>query len=152
MKSDAVIFDLDGTIVDTGPAQHLVRKKPKDFHGFHLYGSTDALPNEWVANHARQWSSRGVSIIYVSGRPAEWEFLTTHWLRLHGLPDGKMYMRSNGDHRPDDVIKKEIYDRDIDPSYRIIACYDDRPRIIRMWRSLGLHVVDVGTWPSDILD
>lgn len=49
-----------------------------------------------------------------------------------------LYMRPTGDERRDDVVKKEIYERDIAGKYNVLFCMDDRQRCVDLWRSLGL--------------
>jgi hypothetical protein len=48
------------------------------------------------------------------------------------------YMRKEHDFRSDQAVKKEIYQRDIEPLYEIIFCVDDRQRVVDAWRDLGL--------------
>jgi hypothetical protein len=52
-------------------------------------------------------------------------------------------MRPHGDHRPDDELKKEIYEKWVAPLYDIVGVFDDRKRAVDMWRSLGLTVFHV---------
>ena len=53
-------------------------------------------------------------------------------------------MRKSGDNRADDILKKEeIYHEHIEGKFNILTVFDDRPRVIRMWKKLGLMVCDV---------
>lgn len=67
--------------------------------------------------------------------------LTVDWLAEH-VPHidylGPL-MRGDRDHRSDDDVKCEILRiiRD-DHGYDVVAAIDDRPRVIRMWQSLGI--------------
>jgi hypothetical protein len=47
-------------------------------------------------------------------------------------------MRTEGDHRSDDIVKKEIYEKRIAPWYDVVAVFDDRDKVVKMWRDLGL--------------
>ncbi len=88
-------------------------------------------------------------IIFLSGREESCKEMTIEWLKKHGIwglwenNDGyesKLLMRKTGDYRDDTIIKKEIYENEIKNKYDIIAAFDDKPKVIRMWRELGLFV------------
>ncbi len=50
----------------------------------------------------------------------------------------KLIMREKGDHRGDEVVKKELYDNQIKPIYDILCVFDDRDKVVKMWRDEGL--------------
>lgn len=50
----------------------------------------------------------------------------------------KLLMRAKGDHRSDDVVKKEIWETKIKPWWDVVAVFDDRDKVVKMWRDLGL--------------
>ena len=52
-------------------------------------------------------------------------------------------MRGEGDHRSDDVTKGEIYMNCIEPWYDVVCVFEDRNRVVKMWRDLGLLVAQV---------
>ena len=52
-------------------------------------------------------------------------------------------MRQNSDRRPDDVIKAEIYETCIEPYYNVLYVFDDRDRVVKMWREKGLTCLQV---------
>jgi predicted kinase len=82
-------------------------------------------------------------IIFVSGRDAKYMNKTSHWLQSDcDIPYPTLLMRPEGDKRPDTEVKKEIYETYIKDRYNVIACFDDRPKVVAMWRSLGLFVLD----------
>ena len=47
-------------------------------------------------------------------------------------------MREKGDHRGDEIVKKEIYDNQIKPIYDVMCVFDDRDKVVKMWRDEGL--------------
>lgn len=49
-----------------------------------------------------------------------------------------LLMRNKRDFRPDEVIKKEIFEKEIDPKYNVICVFDDRDKVVKMWRDLGI--------------
>lgn len=89
-----------------------------------------------------------VKIIFLSGREGTdvCRRLTHEWLRKHydAYYDDTLYMRSAKDQRPDSIIKRELFDAHIRDQYHVMAVLDDRPRVARMWRDLGLNVVQFG--------
>lgn len=62
------------------------------------------------------------------------------WPQLH---NAELHMRADGDYRPDDVVKREIYEQEIAPA-EIMGVIDDRDKVVRMWREeLGLACIQV---------
>jgi len=53
-------------------------------------------------------------------------------------------MRSANDQRPDDLLKSELYYFNIRDRYHVIGVIDDRPKVCRIWRNLGLSVFQAG--------
>jgi hypothetical protein len=53
-------------------------------------------------------------------------------------------MRQAGDMRKDSIIKSEIFWENVAPNYDVKMVIDDRPQVTRMWRSIGLNVLQVG--------
>ena len=47
-------------------------------------------------------------------------------------------MRKNGDSRRDSIVKEEIFWNDIEPKYNVLAVFDDRDQVVKMWRELGI--------------
>lgn len=88
-------------------------------------------------------------IIFVSGREGTelGKINTRRWLEEHfGLPEPwiSVYFRKAGDFRPDNIVKKEIYEQHIKPNYEVVGVFDDRPKVLEAWWELGLFVFDVG--------
>lgn len=141
-KPRCVICDLDGTL-----ALNLENRDPYDmkrvgedsidpFTGCVI----DALNNygtEASGNHYPM-------IILVSGREETCRKLTEDWLEKNCIKYDKLFMRKEGDRRPDDIVKEEIYHEHIEPFYGVLGVFDDRPKVARMWRKLGLRVAQLG--------
>ena len=137
MKHNAVIFDLDGTL--------------RDVNGRIPYGVTvkdeciNDLPIEPIIDLTRlYYHYRNTKVLIVSGCMEDARIVTMQWLNKHGVEWHELFMRPLRDYRPDEILKAEIFHRDIKPRYDVIMAYDDRPKIVRMWRSLGIKVADVG--------
>ena len=84
-------------------------------------------------------------ILFASGRESKHSEPTRRFLRQLNFHEHPLFMRETGDTRPDEVIKREIYENHIAPRFHVIGVFDDRQKVVRMWRELGLFVFNVGT-------
>ena len=85
----------------------------------------------------------GVKIIFVTGREDvdNCRELTIKWLDkniAYSESGWDLIMRSKGDHRSDTEVKKEIYDKYIKDKYNILCVFEDRDKVVKMWRDEGL--------------
>ena len=129
-----VICDLDGTL-----CLHQGRN-PYD-----LSKVSEDKPNDSLVDLLRILSG-SVDIIFFSGREGTEQCRqdTAKWLNDNvGIPY-QLYMRKEKDYRPDEVIKKELFEELIINKYYCIAVFDDRDRVIKMEREdLGLLTCQV---------
>jgi predicted kinase len=126
---DAIICDLDGTIALIG-----------DRNPYDASKCEQDLVNEPVRSILQ---TSGKEIILVSAREDKYMPQTLSWLEMHGISFKHLYMRSQGDQRNDSVVKQEIYDRFILDKYNIAFVLDDRDRVVKVWRDLGLTCLQV---------
>ncbi len=138
-RPEVVLCDLDGTVALMGKTE----PGRRGFYDWHRVGEDD--PNTPIIKLVRIFRRAGFPIVYVSGRDEVCREQTLMWLDHHveAVADERLLMRAHKDNRPDDVIKLEIYHRDIEPKYRIAYVLDDRDRVVKAWRSLGLTVLQV---------
>lgn len=85
-----------------------------------------------------------LDIIMVSGRDDDCREETEKWFENNDIPYDKLFMRETGDKRDDTIVKEEIYKKYIEPNYCVLGVIDDRPKVARMWRSLGLKTLQAG--------
>jgi hypothetical protein len=130
----AWVVDVDGTLA------LCPHRNPYDWRSAHL-----DLPNEPViiAVQALAEHQAVAAIIAISGRHEEARQLTEQWLVSHRVPYRELLMRGDGDYRPDDVVKEELFRARIDGRYSVIGVIDDRTRVVDMWRRLGLTCLQV---------
>lgn len=140
------LFDIDGTIADCSHRIHLIQKQPKDWRTFFAFVRNDA-PIPHIIELARHLAVADMKIVYVSGRSEECRGHTEEWLERHGLPDGPLYMRREGDHRDDDIIKIELLAMVREAGYDPIMAFDDRNRVVAAWREAGIPCAQVA--PGD---
>lgn len=133
------IFDLDGTLAD---CQHRVPLIP-DWDAFFAACSEDAPI--WPVIQTAKRLAVGAEVWIVSGRNEQARNATAHWLDRHGLNVEQLkFMRPYKDHRPDDEVKREwLHSLAPDDRARIVAVFDDRDRVVAMWREEGLPCFQV---------
>jgi hypothetical protein len=85
----------------------------------------------------------GYKVILVSGRSIGHGcgLKTEDWLLEHHVPYDWLFMRADGDHRPDHQIKEEILQHLPIGSIRYVL--DDRDQVVAMWRKHGLRCLQV---------
>lgn len=133
------LVDLDGTVALRDTDDPDVR------HPFEWDRVGEDHPNRPVIAVVRALDAVGHRIIYLSGRSERCRAATGTWIAEHiGVPGEALLMRKDGDHRPDYVIKRELYERFVAPVGPVTAVLDDRNSVVRMWREdLGLTVLQV---------
>lgn len=52
-------------------------------------------------------------------------------------------LRGFNDYRDDPIIKQEIYETYIKPYTDVDYVFDDRDRVVKMWRDIGLRCLQV---------
>jgi hypothetical protein len=88
-------------------------------------------------------------IILVTGRERWAEKITEDWLRTNNIPYDAIFYRDTDDHRPDDIVKKEIYTREISQKYNVEFAIEDRKRVKKLWVENGIFVFDVNQTDLD---
>lgn len=146
---EASIFDMDGTLVDVSSIRHLVAGGPengyrKNFDAFH-HEAVNCPPHRWVLDAARAEHAAGRAVLIVTARMAKHRNSTAFWLAMHEVPSEAMWMRANGDHRPDYVVKAEILAK-IRRRWRPTRAWDDNPAILRLWAEHGIATTVVPGW------
>lgn len=142
-----IIFDLDGTLADLTHRRHLVTTKPKNWGLFYKLAHLDTVI-EPIAMVARGFTA-GNRVIICSGRPDDMRAMTEVWLTKHvwgeyrWMSHAGLYMRKAKDNRADDIVKEELLDQIIADGYRPELVFDDRTRVVAMWRRRGLLCAQV---------
>ena len=127
--SQVVLCDIDGTIA-------LRRGRSPYDQSKVLEDAFDPRMNFLLSSLSEKFQ-----IIFLSGRQDTKQCRedTEKWLKDNlGLSEVTLIMRSEGDFRPDDVVKKELYQKYIKDRYNVVCVFDDRDKVVRMWRNLGL--------------
>lgn len=136
------LFDIDGTIADLSHRLHHILSTPKDWKSFFAGCHADG-PIPHIIEMARDLSAAGKGIVYVSGRSDQCRSQTAAWLLGNDLPAGQLYMRKEGDHREDNIIKLELLEQLRADGYEPILAFDDRNSVVRAWRGAGVPCLQV---------
>jgi hypothetical protein len=128
------LVDVDGTLALPG------NRNPYDWAS-----AGDDLPNPAVVAAVQALATHPSvgAILLISGREEKARDLTERWLNQFEIPYQHLFMRASGDYRADDVVKEEIYRSYIQPRYSVTAVFDDRDRVVKMWRRIGLVCLQV---------
>lgn len=145
MKPKAIIVDIDGTLADCSHRVHHIQQTPKDWDAFYAgCGEDRRIDHVFDIVYGVQFTyGDSLRTILVTGRPKRSYAATFMWLQSNHIRHDYIYMRPDGDHRADDVLKREIYERDIAPHYDVLFALEDRSRVVKMYRSLGVPCLQV---------
>ncbi len=136
------IFDIDGTIADNKHRTHHLEKKPKDWDSYH-----EGVESDGVFEHILQLYislEKDFQIVFCSGRHDGQRRVTSEFLIKNGFHSSSgLYMRKEGDHRPDYVIKLELLAQIRADGFEPIMAFDDRNSVVKMWREAGIPCAQV---------
>tara|TARA_B100000131_G_scaffold208169_1_gene200257 strand:+ start:194 stop:649 length:456 start_codon:yes stop_codon:yes gene_type:complete len=146
-----VIFDLDGTLalIDVRKNMSLKKNGRIDWKVFHKPEHiVFDKPNEPVIQCANMYYDWGYNVVILSGRPDTTEKETRKWLQDYMVPWHKLIMRPHKTRgfTSDEVLKEELLKKHLDIN-DIFCIFDDRQKVVDMWRSLGLTCFQVA--PGD---
>lgn len=131
---DAIIIDLDNTLCNCDHRKDFLKQRPVNFKGFSEHLGED-IANEWCVKLINRFKDDH-EIIYITGRPEEYRDSTRHWFFEQRIVINSevLFMRKDGDFRPDYEIKEDIYFDNIKNRYNIVFAIDDREAVVKMWR------------------
>ncbi len=138
-----VIFDVDGTLMDIEHRRHLVENKPRDWKAFRREMVNDT-PNEDVVMMAKLLKEAGHSIIIATGRLVKDKLLTLTQLKKAGVEyDAAFFRAVEEQYKPDHEVKEQMLEDMKQFGYNPTIAFDDRDRVVKMWRDNGLRVFQV---------
>jgi len=132
-----IVCDIDGTLAirrDRGP--------------FDWEKVNTDLPNQIICNLLKTLYDEDISrsIIFVSGRKNCCREKTEAWLKKYigdWTENCLLFMRGDDDNRPDEILKKEIFVKNIYDKFYVEFVLDDRNKTVKGWRELGLTCLQV---------
>ena len=141
-NKQTIIFDVDGTIADVEHRRHFVNGN-NDWDSFRKETVNDT-PVQWVCDIAKRFIAQGDEVAFFSARNESERDITEKQIS-DWIGDGHkgVFLRPNDDFTPDDVFKSELADKFIDMGGKIDLIFDDRQKVVDMWRDKGFTVVQV---------
>lgn len=152
------IFDLDGTLALIDHRRPILNNKENPHRWDDFYDACDKDdPNEPIVkifNSLRReelhcghlfneiwiWSGRSMSVQHKT------ELWMNRYIGIYG-PD-HLKMRPIGNSIPDQDLKRKWYEElSIADKERLVCIFDDRKKVVDMWRSLGITCLQVA--PGD---
>ena len=126
-------MDLDGTVcLHNGRSPYDLTRVSEDIPNYPLV----RFLKELICNK---------HIIFLSGREGTNQCRqdTINWLTENICSSDfgckwELLMREENNFEPDEIIKERIFHKEIEPKYNVIAIFDDRDKVVKMWRNLGL--------------
>lgn len=148
------IFDLDGTLARIEHRQHFLEDRTDKQRWLRFFDACDGdAPNLPVIDTMERLRRDGADIWIFSGRNERVRAKTVTWLTRHTSMSADeletaLVMREVDDFRSDDVTKQEFLDRMLEEDrQRLIAVFDDREGVVRIWRRNGITCFQVA--PGD---
>lgn len=136
------VFDVDGVLADVRHRLHHLESRPKDWGAFFAAAVDDPPLAEGIALCLE--SGKDCEVVYVTGRPEHCRQDTLDWFRRHGLPEGRLSMRGEGDRRPARMAKPQLLRRLARD--RIVALVvDDDAQVCTAYEQAGWTVLRA-TW------
>ena len=143
MEKQTIIFDVDGTIADVEHRRHFVTQRPADWKSFKEETVNDT-PVEWVCDIAKRHIARGDDVAFFSARNESQRGVTetqiSEWI---GNGHKGLFLRPDGDFRPDEEFKSDLADKFEEFGGKIDIVFDDRNKVVDMWRARGTTCVQV---------
>lgn len=143
------IFDLDGTLADASHRQPILDGPGGDEKWRAFFAACPADKPIHAVLRTMEALRQHADVWIFSGRSDEVFHQTAAWLCVHTTfrwieLETALVMRRAGDCRADDVVKREFVERMLEEDLgRLVAVFDDRDRVVAMWRSLGIPCFQV---------
>lgn len=134
------VVDIDGTLA----SMEACGRGPFDWA---RVGEDDPIEN--VIETVQTLMFAGYTIVFMSGRSDVSRQETKKWLQKYGLEPEFLFMRRDGDMRPDDVMKYELFNQNVRENFNVIGVIDDRKKVCEMWEKIGLTLFRVGPMAAD---
>ena len=140
-KPMTAVVDIDGVLADVRHRLHHVTGR-KNWPAFFAGAADDGLLAEGARTvHAL---AEVYDVVYLSGRPERLRGVTESWFRRHGLPDGPLLLRREGDFRPSRDFKVEALE-ELARTRAVVVLVDDDERVLAAAREAGFDVLPA-TW------
>ena len=144
MRRDTIIFDLDGTLALIDERRALAAKANGKIDWKTFFDPQNIKldkPHTAVITAFHAFEELGYEMVIFSGRDEISRAETEAWLDGYDIHFDMMKMRPQGSFTPDDVLKKQWLDEL--GADRVFCVFDDRDKVVQMWRDNGLTCFQV---------
>ena len=126
---NGIICDIDYTL-----------SVPIDRDTYDFKNSLNDKINTYIYSIISNIDNSTTSLLLVTGREEKFKDVTKEFLVKNNISYHTLFMRKNGDYRPNQIIKKEIFIDQIKPKWNILYTLDDNQETVKMYNSeLGLN-------------
>lgn len=144
--TEAIVFDIDGTLADLSHRLKWISGEEKDWDRFYqdVCGDSVVVPIAQLFAMYASFLASDSRLICITGRPERTRAATLKWFRekIGPEPDA-IYMRKDHDFRPDVEVKREWVEKLRAEGYYIRLAFEDRDRVVKMYRDLGIQCCQV---------
>lgn len=142
------IFDIDGTLADAAwrvdRLHHDDYSKNSDEKWAAFFAGIPYDEPIWpVVRVLKSMSACGHRIVLCTGRSETNRAATEAWMERHGIWYDALYMRPSDCFRNDDIVKSELLDKILADGWSPMIVFEDRQRVVDMWRARGLQCLQV---------
>lgn len=139
-----VIFDIDGVISDSSYviSKYLLDRKKPNWKEYYQNLDTCKL-NTWCKKVMDDYHKRGYRIIIITSRSSISREITEKWLKNNKISYHDLHMRKEGDIRPSDVVKRDLYMDKVHGRYNVEYLYEDDMENIRMFECFGITCIPI---------
>ena len=136
------MVDLDGTLA------HMTDRGPFEWNRVGE-DTVDPILSFLLSNWLIQNNNR---VVFMSGRDEVCRSETIKWITKNvpntrftpGSTNCELFMRPTGSFEKDTVVKLRLFKEHVADRYNVLAVFDDRPSVVRMWHEIGLKVWSAG--------
>jgi len=130
----AIICDIDGTLA------HMHNRSPYEWGKV-----AQDKPNKLLIRVLNNLRMSGIKVFIFSGRDEVCRKETRNWLNKVGAPYDQLSMRPEGSTDKDFDVKYKMFNDHIKDKYQVVAVFDDRPQVCRLWNLLELPLYKLGS-------
>lgn len=140
-----IVFDLDGTLALDEHRSHHLKKEPKDWDTYFSLCTKDSVNIPVRALLFLISNNTNEQIVIWSGRSDAVKEQTIQWLTDNGIwpAIAELRMRPAGERLDDTEMKKQWLHEAQKEGHTIEMVFEDRQRVVDMWRTEGLVCLQV---------
>lgn len=146
LKQNVFIFDIDGTLSDPVNRFHFWKKK--EYDNFNAKCGEDK-PIKAITEICNGLLKAGKKIIFLTGRTENYKNETQEWLKKHMKQyhpqTSILMMRPKEDKTESTEFKRKAYREVIKDQFNVIAVFEDREKICKMWREEGVYCIEINS-------